>query len=99
MRGFIKSKYEKSELCNACSLAKQVKRSFKSISDVATNRVLQLLQMDLFGPTRNTSLGGKMYCLVIMNDYSRFEDSLKGAQATKEEEKYEKKKHGRIMIN
>ena len=28
--------------------------------------------MDLFGPTRTTSLGGKRYVLVIVDDYSRF---------------------------
>ena len=28
--------------------------------------------MDLFGPTRITSLGGKKYRLVIVDDFSRF---------------------------
>ena len=28
--------------------------------------------MDLFGPTRTTSLGGKRYALVIVDDYSRY---------------------------
>ena len=28
--------------------------------------------MDLFGPTRTTSLGGKKYGLVIIDNYSRF---------------------------
>ena len=28
--------------------------------------------MDLFGPSRTSSLGGKHYCLVIVDDYSRF---------------------------
>ena len=32
--------------------------------------------MDLFGPTRTTSLGGKKYGLVIVDDYSRFTQVL-----------------------
>jgi len=28
--------------------------------------------MDLFGPTRTTSIGGKRYAFVIVDDYSRF---------------------------
>ena len=28
--------------------------------------------MDLFGPTTYKSLGGNLYCLVIVDDYSRY---------------------------
>lgn len=49
-RGLPKGKYEISELCNPCSVGKQVKSSFKSINTIATNRTLQLLHVDLFGP-------------------------------------------------
>ena len=28
--------------------------------------------MDLFGPSRTTSLGGKSYAFVIINDFSRY---------------------------
>ena len=28
--------------------------------------------MDLFGPLHEDSLGGKKYCLVIVDDYSRY---------------------------
>lgn len=28
--------------------------------------------MDLFGPTIHVSLGGKLYCLVVVDDYSRY---------------------------
>jgi transposase InsO family protein len=33
---------------------------------------LELLHMDLFGPTSFMSIGGNSYCLVIVDDYSRF---------------------------
>ena len=39
---------------------------------VSTSRPLQLLHMDLFGPSRTSSFGGKYYCLIIIDDYSRF---------------------------
>jgi len=39
---------------------------------LSTSRVLELLYMDLFGPTTYTSLGGNKYCLVIVDDYSQY---------------------------
>ena len=31
-----------------------------------------MIHMDLFGPTTYKSLGGNLYCLVIVDDYSRY---------------------------
>ena len=39
---------------------------------VTTSRALELLHLDLFRPTRSSSLGGKRYGFVIVDDYSRF---------------------------
>jgi transposase InsO family protein len=39
---------------------------------MTTNRPLELLHMDLFGSIAYISIGGSKYCLVIMDDYSRF---------------------------
>ena len=39
---------------------------------MSTTRVLELLHMDLFGPITYKSLGGNLYCLVIVDDYSRY---------------------------
>jgi IS30 family transposase len=39
---------------------------------MSTSRVLELLHMDLFGPTTYKSLGENLYCLVIVDDYSRY---------------------------
>jgi hypothetical protein len=36
------------------------------------DRPLELLHMDLFSPIANISIGGSKYCLVIVDDYSRF---------------------------
>jgi hypothetical protein len=39
---------------------------------MTTDRSLELLHMDLFGPIAYISIGGSKYCLVIVDDYSRF---------------------------
>ena len=39
---------------------------------VSTTRPLQLLHMDLFGPSRTRSFGGNIYALVIVDYFSRF---------------------------
>jgi cytochrome c biogenesis factor len=45
---------------------KQVKSSFKVNNQFFTNRALQLLYMDLFGPMRVSSLGGKILHLLLL---------------------------------
>jgi hypothetical protein len=39
---------------------------------MTTDRPLELLYMDLFGSIAYISIGGSKYCLVIVDDYSRF---------------------------
>jgi transposase InsO family protein len=39
---------------------------------MATDRPFELLHMDLFGPIAYISIGRSKYCLVIVDDYSRF---------------------------
>jgi transposase InsO family protein len=39
---------------------------------MSTSRPLELLHMDLFGPTTYASAGGNLYCLVIVDDFSRY---------------------------
>ncbi|KAJ9555797.1 hypothetical protein OSB04_010411 [Centaurea solstitialis] len=58
--------------CVACLKGKQHKNSHKSKEVSTISSPLQLLHMDLFGPTNVMSIGKKSYCLVIVDDYSRF---------------------------
>nr|GEV45209.1 putative ribonuclease H-like domain-containing protein [Tanacetum cinerariifolium] len=52
---------------------KQHKASYKAINAVSSiSEPLQLLYMDLFGPTSIRSIDHKFYCLVITDDYSHF---------------------------
>ena len=39
---------------------------------IATSRCLELLHVDLMGPSRTESLGGKRYIMVIVDDFSRY---------------------------
>jgi transposase InsO family protein len=38
---------------------------------ISTSRPLELLHMDLFGPTTYRSIGGNSYGLVVVDDYSQ----------------------------
>ena len=44
----------------------------KLLSKARKTFLLQLLHIDLFGPSRYTSLNGKYYAFVIADDYSRY---------------------------
>ena len=70
--GLPKLKFSKDRICEACQKGKQVKSSFKSKNVVSTSRPLQLLHMDLVGPSRIRSRGGNLYIFVIVDDFSRF---------------------------
>ena len=65
-------KFDDSQVCDACAKGKHVKSSFKSKKVVSTSRPLELLHVDLCGPMRVLSRGGKRYVFVIVDDYSRF---------------------------
>jgi hypothetical protein len=41
------------------------------LTDVMTEHPTELLHMDLVGPARVRSVGGKWYVLVVVDDYSR----------------------------
>lgn len=72
VRGLPLKEYQCKEHCVSCLKGKQHKSSYKSIEESKTTACLQLLHMDLFGPVKIMSLGKKKYCLVIIDDYSRF---------------------------
>jgi len=72
VRGMPKFKVDFDHVCDACQMDKQTMRRFKSKNMISTSRPLELLHMDLFGPTRTTSLGGMKYALVIVDNFSRF---------------------------
>ncbi|GJW08908.1 retrovirus-related pol polyprotein from transposon TNT 1-94 [Tanacetum coccineum] len=72
VRGLPKLKFEKDHLCLACAIGKNKKQSHKTKSKDTNQEKLYLFHMDLCGPMRVTSINGKKYILVIVDDYSWF---------------------------
>jgi hypothetical protein len=70
--GLINVYFEKDRICSACQAGKQVGVHHPHTNIMTTDRTLELLHMDLFGLIDYISIGGSKYCLVIMDDYSRF---------------------------
>jgi hypothetical protein len=70
--GLINVYFEKDRICSACQAGKQVGTLHPHKNIMTTDRPLELLHMDLFGPIAYISIGGSKYCLVIVDDYSRF---------------------------
>jgi len=62
--------FEKDKLCSACQAGKQVASHHPMKTCVSSSKPLQLLHMDLFGPTIYESIGGNLYCLVIVDDFA-----------------------------
>ena len=65
------SSLREKKLCEACQKGKQIKNYFQSKNVVSTTKPLELLHMDLFGPSRTMSLGDNYYDLVIVDNYFR----------------------------
>ncbi|KAK1605591.1 hypothetical protein QYE76_029264 [Lolium multiflorum] len=70
--GLTNISFEKDHVCSACVAGKQLKKKHPIKSIVTTSRPLELLHLDLFGPSHYDTLGGSKYGLVIVDDYSRY---------------------------
>nr|GEW21897.1 retrotransposon protein, putative, unclassified [Tanacetum cinerariifolium] len=70
VRNLPKIKFDK-HLCDVCKIGKQAHTSHKAKNIVSMTRCLELLHMDLFGPSFIRSYEGNHYTLVIVDDYSR----------------------------
>ncbi|GJR93843.1 retrovirus-related pol polyprotein from transposon TNT 1-94 [Tanacetum coccineum] len=71
VRNLTKLKFE-SHFCDACNIRKQVHARHKAKNMVSTTKYLELLHMDLFGPSAVQSYGGNFYTLEIVDGYSRY---------------------------
>jgi transposase InsO family protein len=70
--GLANVHFEKDRVCSACQAGKKVGTHHPHKNIMTTDRPLELLHMDLFGLIAYMSIGRSKYCLVIMDDYSRF---------------------------
>jgi hypothetical protein len=64
--------FAKDRVCRACVQGKMHDSPHSSKTTISSKRILELLHVDIFGPPYHASLGGKKYCLVIVDDYSRY---------------------------
>jgi transposase InsO family protein len=72
VRGLPRWRFEKELVCAPCRHAKMVASSHPPLTNVMTECPCELLHMDLVGPSRVRSVGGKWYVLVVVDDYSRY---------------------------
>ncbi|GKD93880.1 putative ribonuclease H-like domain-containing protein [Tanacetum coccineum] len=72
VRGLPSKLLENDQTCVACQKGKQHRAYCKSKTENSISLPLHLLHMDLFGPIFVKSLKKKMYCLVVIDNYSRF---------------------------
>nr|GEX87247.1 retrovirus-related Pol polyprotein from transposon TNT 1-94 [Tanacetum cinerariifolium] len=69
VRNLPKLKFDQ-HFCDACKIRKQAHASHKAKNIVSKTRCLELLHMDLFGPSTIRSYRENRYTLVIVDDYS-----------------------------
>ncbi|GJX81198.1 retrovirus-related pol polyprotein from transposon TNT 1-94 [Tanacetum coccineum] len=77
VRGLPILKFEKDHLCSACAIGKSKKQLHKPKSEDTNQEKLYLLHMDLCGPMRVASVNRKNYILVIVDDYSRLNATVR----------------------
>ncbi|GKB00065.1 putative ribonuclease H-like domain-containing protein [Tanacetum coccineum] len=70
--GLPLKKFENDHTCVSCMKGKQHKASCKTKIVSSISQPLQMLHINLFGPTFVKSIMKKMYCLVVTNNFSRF---------------------------
>jgi transposase InsO family protein len=70
--GLTNVHFENDRVCSARQARKQVGAHHPHKNIMTTGRPLELLHMDLFDPIAYISISGSKYCLVIVDDYSRF---------------------------
>ncbi|RDX93990.1 putative mitochondrial protein, partial [Mucuna pruriens] len=61
VRGLSRIIYKVDLLCDAYQKGKQIRGSFESKNIISTYKPIELLHINLFGPTGTSSLGGKHY--------------------------------------
>ncbi|KAI3510732.1 hypothetical protein L1887_17865 [Cichorium endivia] len=72
VRGLPLLKYDKDRLCDACEVGKQSRMSHSTIINTKIIEALELLHIDLCGPSAIESIAYNKYILVVVDDFSRF---------------------------
>jgi hypothetical protein len=72
LQGLPLLKFESDLVCAPCHHGKMITVSHSPVNTVMTEHLGWLLYMDIIGPSRVCSIGGKWYVSVIIDDYSRY---------------------------
>jgi hypothetical protein len=72
IQGLPKLKFEKDLVCHPCRHGKMIATSHSPVTKVMTSHPGELLHMDIVGPARVCSFGGKWYVLMVVNDFSSY---------------------------
>lgn len=72
VRGLPVLKFDKEHLCATCEMGKQSRKSHPSRINTNIVEALELLHIDLCGPSTIEIIGGSKFILVIVDDFSRF---------------------------
>ena len=71
MCGLLVLKFDKEHLCATCEMGKQSQKIHPSRINTKIIKPLELLHIDLCGPSTIESIGGSKLILVIVEDFSR----------------------------
>jgi transposase InsO family protein len=58
-------------VCESCQMGKLTRAQFKSKSFTSSEKPLQIVHMDLCGPSRKEGTGGECYFMLVIDDFSR----------------------------
>ncbi|KAJ9556204.1 LOW QUALITY PROTEIN: hypothetical protein OSB04_010818 [Centaurea solstitialis] len=72
VKGLPETRLSKDTLCPACEQGKMTRSSHPPRMDTNSKSPLDMIHMDLCGPTRTESLAQKKYMLVLVDEFSRF---------------------------
>lgn len=64
--------FKKERPCPGCEMGKQKRTSFKTKQNFSISEPLHMLHMDLFGPVNVQTRAGKIYTLVVVDEYSKY---------------------------
>ena len=70
LRDFLNIKNLVNSVCKHCQHVKQTKPNFK-VKGHTTSQALEIVHIDLCGPTRTKSLQGEYYFMLLIDDYRR----------------------------
>jgi hypothetical protein len=71
VRGMLALSGKSVSICEGCKIGKQTLGAHSSLNSLSTSQPLELIHMDLVGPSQPESFGCKKYILVVVDDFSR----------------------------